>query len=172
MLPSAVAGGRGGVRRFFLPFLDRIYGIFQDLYGEIGVEDKELTGEIIGASYRVFNELGFGFLESVYEKALMIELDRVGVRAENQKGVSVKYLGESVGEHVIDLFVEGRIVVELKAVQQLVTVHEAQLVNYLSATGIDLGLLINFGPKGVEVKRKYRTYTPTKRDARRLLSIL
>ena len=118
--------------------------------------DDPLTENVIGAAFRVHNELGFGFLESVYEKALAIELENGGVRFQRQSPIQVFYFEQLVGDFVCDLFVEGRLLVELKSVAQLATVHEVQLVNYLAATKVDIGLLINFGPSKVEVKRKYR----------------
>ncbi|MGL4512348.1 MAG: GxxExxY protein [Lacipirellulaceae bacterium] len=120
------------------------------------MEHEELTGKVIGAAYAVFNELGAGFLESVYEKSLAVELVRLGVAGQRQVPLQVRYRGEVVGEFVADLVVEGLIIVELKAVEKLAKAHEVQLVNYLKATGIDLGLLVNFGAEGVEVRRKVR----------------
>jgi GxxExxY protein len=120
------------------------------------VEHEELTGKVIGASYAVFNDLGAGFLESVYEKSLAIELSRLGVACQRQVPLLVRYRGEVVVEFVADLIVEGQIIIELKAVETLAKAHEVQLVNYLKATRIDLGLLINFGAEGVEVRRKVR----------------
>jgi GxxExxY protein len=116
----------------------------------------ELTEKVIGAAYRVFNVLGYGFLESVYEKALVLELTESGLRCESQKSLRVIYRGTIVGDFYADLVVEEMLVVELKSVQKLSKIHEVQLVNYLTATGLELGLLINFGEGGVEVKRKVR----------------
>jgi GxxExxY protein len=120
------------------------------------VEHEELTRHIIGCAYRVFNTLGHGFLESVYERSMLIELRKLGLRVENQYPVKVFYAGQMVGAFEADLFVESAVIVELKAVRTLLPVHEVQLVNYLKATGIDTGLLINFGEQKVEVKRKQR----------------
>ena len=117
---------------------------------------EDTTEKIIGCAYRVYNNLGYGFLESVYEKSLLIELKKAGLKAEAQKPITVYYEGEVVGEFVADIFVEENIIVELKSVKQLVVAHEIQLVNYLVATGIDVGLLLNFGEDKVEVKRKAR----------------
>ena len=116
----------------------------------------ELTEKIIGAAYRVFNELGHGFLESVYEKALRLELEEAGLMCEAQRAIRVLYRGAVVGDFYADLVVNESVILELKSVQKLVKVHEVQLVNYLAATGMDTGLLINFGESGVEVKRKVR----------------
>ena len=120
--------------------------------------DNQLTEQVIGSAFRVHNELGFGFLESVYEKALAIELTKSGVAHQTQSSIKVFYQDQIVGEFVCDMFVDGCLIVELKSVTQLSTAHEVQLVNYLAATRIDVGLLINFGPTKVEVKRKYRNY--------------
>jgi len=118
---------------------------------------NELTEKVIGCAYRVHNELGAGFLEKVYENALRIEVAEAGLAVKQQRPIPVLYHGEAVGDFFADLMVEDRLIVELKAVQKLAKEHEVQLVNYLAATGIDDGLLINFG-SSVEVKRKYRQY--------------
>ena len=120
------------------------------------MENDETTQAVIGCAYRVFNRMGYGFLESVYEKCLLIELRKTGIRAEAQVPLRVHYDGELVGEFVADLLIDSRLLVELKSVRALTAAHEVQLVNYLTATGKAVGLLINFGPTGVEVKRKYR----------------
>jgi GxxExxY protein len=120
------------------------------------VEHESLTRQIIGCAYRVFNALGHGFLESVYENAMLIELRKAGLRAENQHPIKVFYDGQVVGVFEADLHVEGVVIVELKAVRTIIPAHEVQLVNYLKATGTDTGLLINFGEQKVEVRRKLR----------------
>jgi len=120
------------------------------------MEFKELTEKIIGCAYRVYNKMGFGFLESVYEKCLLIELRKAGLRAEYQKPIIVHYEGEIVGEFVADLVVEDTIILELKSVRRIIVAHEIQLVNYLVATGKPVGLVLNFGERKVEVKRKVR----------------
>ena len=122
--------------------------------------DDQLTGRVIGASFQVYNTLGFGFVESVYEKALSIELNKLGIPHFTQAPLKVTYDGHIIGDFLADILVERELVVELKSVATTAPVHEVQLVNYLAATGIDIGLLINFGPDRVEVKRKYRTYRP------------
>jgi GxxExxY protein len=121
------------------------------------MEYEELTHKIIGYAYKVFNELGFGFLESVYRKAMIIELAKNNLKVEAEKPLKVYYDNQVVGDFYIDLFVEDLLVVELKSVQNLAKEHEVQLVNYLNALKKDIGLLINFGPTGVDVKRKFRT---------------
>jgi GxxExxY protein len=119
----------------------------------------DLTQKIIGCAYKVHNTLGPGFLEKVYENALRIELVKLGLRVKQQEPISVKYEGQVVGEFYADLWVDDQVVVELKAAQAIAKEHEVQLVNYLTATRIDHGLLLNFGPS-VQVKRKFREYKP------------
>ena len=101
--------------------------------------------------------MGFGFLESVYEKCLEIELRKAGLQVQRQQAIKVYYESEVVGEFVADLIVEDLVIVELKAVREIITAHEIQLVNYLVATQKDVGLILNFAEKTVEVKRKVRT---------------
>jgi GxxExxY protein len=120
------------------------------------MEYEEITHKIIGAAYQVYNQLGFGFLESVYHKAMLIELAKYDQKVESEKPLEVFYDDQVVGEFNADLFVENVVVVELKSVQNFVKDHEVQLVNYLNGLRREIGLLINFGPSGVEVKRKYR----------------
>ena len=121
--------------------------------------DDELTQTIIGCAYTVHNKLGPGFLEKVYENALRIELEKQGFRVKQQEPISVVYDGQVVGEYYADLWVDERVVVELKAALTLAKEHEVQLVNYLTATKVDHGLLLNLGPS-VQVKRKFREYKP------------
>ena len=120
------------------------------------MQHKEITEKIIGCAYRVYNKMGFGFLESVYEKCFLIELRKAGLKAIAQQAITVRYDGEIVGEFVADIVVEDTIILELKSVRRLVKAHEMQLVNYLVATGKPVGLLLNFGEIKVEVKRKLR----------------
>ena len=120
------------------------------------MEFEELTHKIIGCAYKVFNELGFGFLESVYKKAMIIELSKSRLKVESEKLLKVYYDNKVVGDFYIDLYIEDKVIVELKSVQNIVKNHEVQLVNYLNGLKKDIGLLINFGPFGVDVKRKYR----------------
>ena len=121
------------------------------------MEFEEITHKIIGAAYQVYNTLGFGFLESVYRKALIIELTKRKLKVEEEIPLEVNYENQVVGKFYVDIFVEDEIVVELKSVQNLNREHEVQLVNYLNGLRKEIGLLINFGPSGVEVRRKYRT---------------
>ena len=125
------------------------------------IEINELTQKIIGYAFSVYNKMGFGFLESVYEKCLQIEFGKQNIRAEFRKPIQVHYEGINVGDFIADIVVEGKVIVELKSVSQLHKIHELQLVNYLTATGIDNGLLINFAEQKVEVKRKSKTYVNT-----------
>ena len=120
------------------------------------MEYKELTEKIIGCAYRVYNKMGFGFLESVYEKCMLIELCKAGLNAESQKPITVYYENEIVGEFIADIVVNDIIILELKSVRKIIKAHEVQLVNYLMATGKPVGLLLNFGESKVEIKRKIR----------------
>ena len=113
----------------------------------------DLTEKIIGAFYKVYNTLGYGFSEKVYENSLALELSKLGLQVEPQKAIIVHYDGQPVGEYFADLLIEGVVILELKAVRQLLDEHEAQLLNYLKATRVEVGLLLNFGPKA-EIKRK------------------
>jgi GxxExxY protein len=114
---------------------------------------KDVTDKIIHAFYRVYNNLGYGFLEKVYENAMVIELRKMGVRVEPQKGISVLYASQTVGEYFADLLVEDTVIAELKAAKTITEEHEAQPINYLKATDKEAGLLLNFGQKP-EFKRK------------------
>lgn len=126
-----------------------------------------LTEKVIRAAYTVHNTLGAGFLEKVYENAMLIELREAGLRAESQYPVKVLYKGFIVGDYNADLFIEDVLIVELKAVENLSAAHEVQLVNYLSGTNKEHGLLINFG-SSVTVRHKYKTYRkPDKRTIRK-----
>ena len=108
---------------------------------------KEVTEIIIGCAYRVYNKMGFGFLESVYQKCLLIELSKAGLDTESQKPITVYYANEIVGEFVADIIVNDTIILELKSVRRIIRAHEVQLVNYLVATDKHVGLIINFGEK-------------------------
>ncbi|NNE99069.1 MAG: GxxExxY protein [Pyrinomonadaceae bacterium] len=106
-----------------------------------------LTERVIGTFYEVYNELGFGFLESVYEEAMLIALEQKGFQVEKQFGIPVWFRGERIGRFEADLILNGLIILELKAVRKIIDAHRAQLLNYLRATEIEVGLLLNFGPK-------------------------
>jgi GxxExxY protein len=114
---------------------------------------KEVTDLIIKIFYRVYNKLGYGFLEKVYENAMQIELKKEGVPFAVQSPIQVLYEGKIIGEYFADILVDEKIIVEIKVAKQLIEENEAQLLNYLKATKIEVGLLLNFGPKP-EVKRK------------------
>jgi len=113
----------------------------------------ELTYQIIGAAFEVYKVLRYGFLEKVYENALMQELQVRGINAATQSPVKVDYKGVEVGNYYADMIVENKVIVELKTGESFNPVHEAQLLNYLKATEIKVGLLINFGEKKCEYKR-------------------
>lgn len=114
---------------------------------------QELTSKIISCFYKVYNTLGFGFLEKVYENAMLIELNESGLTTERQKPISVFYNEKLVGEYFADLIVDSKVIIELKAAESLIEEHELQLINYLKATDVEVGLLLNFGKKP-EVRRK------------------
>ena len=120
------------------------------------MEHRELTEYIIGCAYNVYNKMGFGFLESVYEKCMLIELHKAGLDVESQKPITVYYENEIVGEFVADIIVNDTVILELKSVIQIINAHEVQLVNYLVATGKPVGLILNFGESKVEIKRKIK----------------
>ena len=117
---------------------------------------SEITSKILQAYYKVYNTLGYGFLETVYEKAMLIELRKMDFFVERQKRVKVFYEGFEVGDYFADLIVNECVIIELKAGEQLHPDHECQLINYLKATEIEVGLLLNFG-KTPEFKRKIFT---------------
>lgn len=113
---------------------------------------KELTETIIGAFFKVYNSLGYGFLEKIYENALLIELRKQGLDVEQQKQLAVHYEGFLVGEYFADMIVNNSVIIELKAAEGIRKEHINQLINYLKATGIEVGMLINFG-QTAEFKR-------------------
>ncbi len=113
----------------------------------------KITEQIIKAYYTVYNTLGYGFLEKVYENAMVIELNKIGLEVKKQQNIKVFYDNQEVGDYYSDLMVEGKVIVELKAAKNLCEEHEAQLLNYLKATDIEVGLLLNFG-KEAQLKRK------------------
>ena len=147
------------------------------------MEYKDVTETIIGCAYRVYNKMGFGFLESVYQKCLLIELRKTGLNTKSEKPITVYYDNEIVGEFITDIIVNDAIILELKSVRRIIKAHacrsdaqiplsgpreihvndskayftgEVQLVNYLVATGEPVGLILNFGEKKVEIKRKVK----------------
>ena len=121
------------------------------------MQHEEITQVIIGCAFEVMNELGTGFLESVYERAMLLALRQKGQSVVTQHPIKVMFRGECVGDFFADLLVEEKVIVELKAVKALTPEHQAQIINYLIATGIDVGLLINFGKPRLEYKRFTRS---------------
>jgi GxxExxY protein len=117
------------------------------------MEIDELTYQINGAAYEVNRVLGAGFLEKVYENALLAELEARGISAEAQVPITVRYKADVVGEFFADIVVERRVILEIKAIEALSKAHEAQLLNYLKATGFNVGLLINFTHPKAQIKR-------------------
>ncbi len=117
------------------------------------MELNELTYSINGAVFEVNRLLGSGFLEKVYENALLLELKNRGLSAVSQYPIKVKYKDKIVGEYFADIFVENQVIIELKTVEKIEKIHEAQLLNYLKATGINIGLLVNFKNTKAEIKR-------------------
>jgi len=122
-----------------------------------GLKHEQITKSVIGCAFEVINELGAGFLESVYEKALLLALRQKGLSVISQHPVKVLFRGECVGDFYADIFVEEKVIVELKAVKAIAPEHQAQIINYLNATGIEVGLLINFGNSKLEYKRFTRS---------------
>lgn len=124
-----------------------------------GLKHERITRSVIGCAFEVINELGAGFLESVYERALLLALRQKGLSAVSQHPVRVLFRGDNVGDFYADILVEEIVLVELKAVKAIAPEHQAQVINYLNATGIEVGLLINFG----KPKLEYRRFTRNKR---------
>lgn len=124
---------------------------------EVQFEGKhaDLTGKIIGAFFQVYNQMGYGFPERVYQNALAIELNMAGFYVEPQCRIEVRYDGHLVGEFFADLLVDKLVIVELKAVRQVLEEHHAQLLSYLKATPFEIGLLLNFGPKAEYFRKIY-----------------
>lgn len=122
-----------------------------------GMQHGEITQAVIGCAFEVIHELGAGFLESVYERALLVALRQKGLSAMAQHPIKVMFRNECVGDFYADLLVEEKVIVELKAVKAIAPEHQAQVINYLNATGIQVGLLINFGNPKLEYKRFTRS---------------
>lgn len=121
----------------------------------------ERSGLVIGAAMRVHSALGPGFTESVYQNALALELTHGGIPFDREVNLEVRYRGEPVGHFRPDLLVDGVLIVELKAVQAILSEHEVQVVNYLAATGLETALLLNFGARSLQVKKKFRNTART-----------
>ncbi len=114
---------------------------------------KDLSYRIIGLAMRLHKELGFGFLEKVYENAMMVLFRREKINALQQSAITVHFAGETVGEYIADILVDNRIILELKAAEKINQVHRAQVLNYLKATGLKLAIIINFGKEKLEYER-------------------
>jgi GxxExxY protein len=127
--------------------------ILKSLFDENLKSINKITEKIIGCAYTIINVLGCGFLEKIYENALAHELKKSGFKVLQQHEIEVFYDGVIVGKYVADLFVEDFVLVELKAISSLDESHKAQRLNYLEATGLKIGLLLNFGKPGIEIKR-------------------
>ena len=123
---------------------------------ESNFKHSDITDKIIKAFYNVYNQLGYGFLEKVYEHAMLLELSKIGLGCQNQFPIKVYYDNKEVGDYYADILVENVVVVELKAAENLCPEHECQLINYLKATDLEVGLLLNFG-KEPQLKRKVLT---------------
>ena len=117
------------------------------------IVEQELSYLIIQAAFEVYNQLGPGFLESLYEKALVIELRRHGLAVETQKRIPVLYKSEPIGEHVLDILVNGKVILELKAVSAIASIHKQQALSYAKATSLPLAIVINFGASSLEYSR-------------------
>lgn len=117
---------------------------------------EELTGKILEACFEVSNELEAGFLESVYQNALLIALKDKGLRVQSEVPLAVMFRGKTVGKFCADIMIENSVIVELKAVSALMPEHQAQVINYLKATGIDVGVLVNFGRPKIEYRRLHK----------------
>ncbi|MBK9797971.1 MAG: GxxExxY protein [Holophagaceae bacterium] len=122
---------------------------------------NELSGRVIGAAMRVHSTLGSGFTEAVYQNALALEMALEGIPFEREVNLEVRYRGEMVGLYRADLVVAGVLILELKAVQAILPEHEVQVVNYLAATGLEHALLLNFGTKSLQLKKKFRNFRPS-----------
>lgn len=129
------------------------------------MQHEQLTKSIIGCAFDVINELGAGFLESVYERALCITLEHNSIPVQTQHPINVEFRGQSVGDFYADLLIDNQVLVELKAVKSIAPQHEAQIINYLKATNIQVGLLINFGNPKLEFKRYSRKPNMDEYDA-------
>jgi len=117
---------------------------------------KDITDKILNAFYTVYSELGYGFLEKIYENALLYELSEAGLKCERQKPIKVYYKDQQVGEYFADIVVENKVILEIKAAESIAKEHEYQLINYLKATNVEIGLVLNFGKKP-EFRRKINT---------------
>ena len=124
------------------------------------LKHKELTSEILNSFYEVYNTLGYGFLEKVYENALLDELKRRGLKADAQRAIDVYYKGKSVGRYYADIIVDNKVILEIKVVECLSEKHGYQLINYLRSTDIEVGLLLNFGKSPSFVRKVFTNLKP------------
>jgi GxxExxY protein len=122
-----------------------------------GIVEKDLSYTIMQAAFEVHNQLGPGYLESLYEEAMAIELQCLGLKVERQKPIIVKYKGQAIGKHILDTVVEDKVILEYKAANELIPIHEQQALSYLKATGLPLAIVINFGTSRVQYKRVTNT---------------
>ena len=129
---------------------------------------EDITKKILETCFEVSNELGYGYLESVYEKALLIALRQKGLKAENQVPLMVKFRGEVVGEFFVDILVNEKVLIELKVANSLSKENFAQVINYLKATGIEVGLLVNFGTPKIEYRRFTNKFNETTTNLREI----
>jgi GxxExxY protein len=120
--------------------------------------EYDVAGKVIGLAMKVHRTLGSGFLETIYQRALQIELLRAGFKVDLEQPIQVRYEGAVVGDFLADIVVNDSLIIEIKAIASLAPAHEVQLVNYLTATGKDEGLLLNFGRESLEFKKKFRAY--------------
>lgn len=123
----------------------------------VEIVEKELSYKIVQAAYEVFNGLGPGFLEKIYQEAMVLVLRKNGRKVEIQKSVPIIFLEKQIGVHVLDIVVDGRIILELKAVSEIAPIHKQQALSYLKATGLPLALIINFGAHRLQVTRVVNT---------------
>ena len=114
---------------------------------------KDLSYKIVGLAMQVYNTLGYGFLEKVYENALMVLFQREGIQAKQQTPITVYFDGQAVGDYCADILIEDKIILELKSVEKIIDVHRSQALNYLKATGLKLAIILNFGKEGLEHER-------------------
>ena len=121
---------------------------------------EDLSGRVIGAAMKVHSALGPGFSEAVYQNSLALEMALEGIPFEREVKLEVRYRGELVGQYRVDLLVGSRLILELKAVQAILPEHEVQVVNYLAATGLEQALLLNFGSRRLQIKKKFRSPRP------------
>lgn len=140
--------------------IDNVHSGEYKIYGKTDMENNDterLMAQIVSSSYDVINSLGTGFLESVYQRALIMELRSKGISCEMEKPIEVFYKGEIVGAYRADIVVEDKIIIETKVCDEIALAHEFQVVNYLKASKIDYGIIINFGTLPLGIKRKFRT---------------